>query len=421
MVALEPGAGPNEVVGIVDPTAFTGGQACLEVYQDMGQSACTCLDLTYPPPVVTKAESTPLMCPPGLGTELLVTWQSAEGKPFAKYDVEVDGIAVNGAPLLPAGAVTEQYTVANVMPGRHEVRVVGHRAGILRYASLPVAVDITDQCIALTSVGPRGAGGMQLAWVPTRGRLFDGYSVYRAGEAQPLVDTTETSYLDAHPPAAPACYYVVGHLVGEPDCCSLQVCEGRVNEPPVANVAALPSTALMLERGRARVVLDGGGSRDPDDYPRHGLAYAWLLIDGPVEGFVRRNLGEPTIELTFVMAGMWTFRLTVDDGGASDEAFATIVVGLGELFQRGDTNADQNVNIADPIALLGHLFGGDAAPSCPDAADANDDGRLNIADAITILSHLFACGGGLPAPFGRCGVDLTDDALPGCEYLPCAR
>ena len=92
--------------------------------------------------------------------------------------------------------------------------------------------------------------------------------------------------------------------------------------------------------------------------------------------------------------------------------------GAEELFDRGDVNADGTTNIADAIALLGHLFSGGAPPVCPDTADANDDGRLNIADAIAILGHLFGGAGPLPAPSGACGPDPTDDALGACNYPP---
>ncbi len=86
-------------------------------------------------------------------------------------------------------------------------------------------------------------------------------------------------------------------------------------------------------------------------------------------------------------------------------------------FIRGEVNADGKVDIADAIALLGHLFAQKPAPVCPDAADANDDGALNIADAIKILGHLFASAGPLPPPFPSCGQDPTDtDTLAACIF-----
>ncbi len=85
-------------------------------------------------------------------------------------------------------------------------------------------------------------------------------------------------------------------------------------------------------------------------------------------------------------------------------------------FKRGDVNTDNSVNIADAVSILAYLFAGGDELACADAADANDDGSVNIADAVTILAHLFAGAGDLPAPFGACGPDPTNDTLPECNY-----
>ena len=91
----------------------------------------------------------------------------------------------------------------------------------------------------------------------------------------------------------------------------------------------------------------------------------------------------------------------------------------GGRFQRGDPNANAEVDIADAIFLLSYLFAQGAEPSCLDAGDTNDSGQIDIADAIAVLSHLFAQAGPLPAPFGECGADPTDDALECGAYAPC--
>jgi hypothetical protein len=94
-------------------------------------------------------------------------------------------------------------------------------------------------------------------------------------------------------------------------------------------------------------------------------------------------------------------------------------------FERGNTNADDTVNLAGAVCLLGYLFGSAGEPcketvaQCLDAADANDDGRVNIADAVAVLSHLFAHTGPLPGPFGACGIDPTTDELGCAEYVLC--
>jgi hypothetical protein len=51
--------------------------------------------------------------------------------------------------------------------------------------------------------------------------------------------------------------------------------------------------------------------------------------------------------------------------------------------------------------------------------DGNNDGQLNIADAIAILGHLFGGTGPRGQPFPNCGVDGVADALPACEYQHC--
>lgn len=87
------------------------------------------------------------------------------------------------------------------------------------------------------------------------------------------------------------------------------------------------------------------------------------------------------------------------------------------LFKRGDTNADGQVDISDPIFTLCFLFLGGTAPPCDDAADTNDDGTLDISDPVGLLNFLFVGQSSPPSPFGECGVDPTPDGL-GCESFP---
>jgi CD109 antigen len=80
------------------------------------------------------------------------------------------------------------------------------------------------------------------------------------------------------------------------------------------------------------------------------------------------------------------------------------------VFRRGDANRDQNLDIADPVAVLNYLFA-NGALVCLDAADANDDGRLNVADPVYLLAHLFATGAAPPPPAAEGGPDPTPDEL----------
>jgi len=82
-------------------------------------------------------------------------------------------------------------------------------------------------------------------------------------------------------------------------------------------------------------------------------------------------------------------------------------------FQRGDTDEDGVLSVADAIRTLRDLFLADQAGGvdCADRADANDDGRVNVSDAVYLLRHLFAGGPRPPAPFSESGLDETADRL----------
>ena len=86
-----------------------------------------------------------------------------------------------------------------------------------------------------------------------------------------------------------------------------------------------------------------------------------------------------------------------------------------EIFQRGDCNSDDKVDLADSATILANQFNGFAI-LCPDACDTNDDGLLNMADSVYLLNWLFKFGPipTAPGPFND-GVDPTDDGLPSCD------
>jgi hypothetical protein len=89
-------------------------------------------------------------------------------------------------------------------------------------------------------------------------------------------------------------------------------------------------------------------------------------------------------------------------------------------FLRGDANSDCRPNITDAITILDHLFKGEAAPGCPDAADADDNGVLQITDPIFLLQYLFQGGPAPPDPGPEtAGPDPTPDVLDRCVDSGC--
>lgn len=87
-----------------------------------------------------------------------------------------------------------------------------------------------------------------------------------------------------------------------------------------------------------------------------------------------------------------------------------------EVFQRGDCNSDDKVDLADSATMLANQFNG-LPILCPDACDSNDDGTLNMADSVYLLNWLFKFGPipTAPGPYED-GPDATpDDNLPVCD------
>ena len=88
-------------------------------------------------------------------------------------------------------------------------------------------------------------------------------------------------------------------------------------------------------------------------------------------------------------------------------------------FKRADSNADDFVDIGDPVFSLFALFHGTKTISCDDAADSNDDGLLDVSDPVHTLIFLFLGGSAPRLPGLSCGVDPTEDPLGCASYVPC--
>jgi hypothetical protein len=117
---------------------------------------------------------------------------------------------------------------------------------------------------------------------------------------------------------------------------------------------------------------------------------------------------------------------------ASDPQIAGLMMkrgGIGSPFWRGDANNDGLRDVADAVVTLEHLYQGKPKAQigeiCPDAADVNDDGEVDISDPISLLGFLFlggrapaapndeACSTALPDA-SEC-VDPTEDNLRACR------
>jgi hypothetical protein len=129
---------------------------------------------------------------------------------------------------------------------------------------------------------------------------------------------------------------------------------------------------------------------------------------------------ESGFEWTATGPGVYEVVLTPNDAAGLTGLVSTCssVVFPQRAFLRADCNGDGDVDISDPISLLGYLFLGSSAVGCADACDANDDNALDISDSIQALNYMFL-GGPAPAPpFGSCGED-PEGLMLGCLQSAC--
>lgn len=96
------------------------------------------------------------------------------------------------------------------------------------------------------------------------------------------------------------------------------------------------------------------------------------------------------------------------------------IEGCGEAaayFIRGDANMDLDLDLSDPVAILGHVFRGERAPPCTVAADANDDDRVDLSDPIFLITFLFLHGSAPSPPCAPGGTDPTPGTLDCLEPM----
>jgi len=153
------------------------------------------------------------------------------------------------------------------------------------------------------------------------------------------------------------------------------------NRAPIAN-GGLDQTVPK----KTRVTLDGTGSSDPDG---DALTYAWTQTSEPA--VVLLGASTPTPAFTPMTSGVYTFRLTVDDGdGGTSEDTATVTVwGLPPIARLVAT--PQVANVDEPIAFDG------SGSSDPDGVIVNfafefgDGGVANGTEAVR--NHSYAAPG----------------------------
>ncbi|MCD9017741.1 alpha/beta fold hydrolase [Parachryseolinea silvisoli] len=118
-----------------------------------------------------------------------------------------------------------------------------------------------------------------------------------------------------------------------------------VNQAPQATVGEDISVRLPI----AQVVIEGSGT-DPDGQI---VSYQWTVTEG--EGIVLNNADTPTLTVTNLLAGEYTFMLTVtDDDGETATAQMELIVGPERTGPEAFAGADTVVSMpVDVVKLVG--------------------------------------------------------------------
>ena len=118
--------------------------------------------------------------------------------------------------------------------------------------------------------------------------------------------------------------------------------------PPIADAGP----GFSVDEGQPDVVLDGGGSSDPDDDP---LTFSWTQLAGTVVQLSSANTAQPTFDAPLVEIGgeTLTFELTVTANGASASDTVNVTVVNVNHPPVADAGDDQSVTEGAPVTLHG--------------------------------------------------------------------
>ncbi|KAL0116040.1 hypothetical protein PUN28_011119 [Cardiocondyla obscurior] len=124
----------------------------------------------------------------------------------------------------------------------------------------------------------------------------------------------------------------------------------RINQAPIAIITPASQIVKLPNTG---AVLDGSNSKDDDSV----ISYHWELQQGPI-GYQPNILDTPTLQLDNLIAGNYTFKLTVEDSNHVTNSTSANITVLEVTDYPPSANAGQNVIIYLPqntLTLNGNL------------------------------------------------------------------
>jgi len=183
----------------------------------------------------------------------------------------------------------------------------------------------------------------------------------------------------------------------------------------VGDPSEIESLTVRLLRDDGAVVYFNGVEVLRKNLPGGAIAYDTLASSTAENTVDVEELGPDVLLAGTNVVAVEVHQAAVDSSDVSFDLalLAARVPSVPGGFVRGDANADETVDISDPVAILLVLFQGGTS-DCDDAFDADDSGFVNITDPIYMLNYLFLSGPRMPLPYPAAGGDPTEDEL-GCE------
>jgi hypothetical protein len=192
-----------------------------------------------------------------------------------------------------------------------------------------------------------------------------------------------------------------------------------------ADVEPPPAPASLAATGGESLVTLSWPSTGTTDFLGYSV-YRSMAAGGPYTRIAANLKTSDHVDTNVTNGTTYHYVVTVMDwieneSANSPEASATPVEpGEKTEFIRGDVDGDGELDISDPIKLLGFLFLGEPQIlACFDAADSDDSGDADLSDAIYGLTFLFLGGPAPKAPFPSCGAEAAADELDCQEYRSC--
>ena len=187
------------------------------------------------------------------------------------------------------------------------------------------------------------------------------------------------------------------------------------DDPP--NVDSVPLTIVVLEGqqpDRPTMIAPSYGETLSDNRP----LFVWSSTAGSGGSYTLQystsadfntnvttveDIGDTTWQQSAPMANdVWYWHVEAfnqDEIGSGYQSTPfTFTVAGGQVYDRGDSNHNGNVDVSDAVFLINYSFAGGEAPDPIDLGDVNCDSSVDVSDAVYLINYAFA-GGPAPCPW----------------------